>query len=118
MPIESATYINQLVLTNPTSGDKKTTSDDQIRLAKLVVKNSFTGLVNSTVSASSGEMNQLVGVTSNLQTQLNTAKGYFSALTSGASTAANTVLWDSATKYVSTASANGGSNGDFWFQYE
>ena len=118
MPIESATYVNQLVLTNPTSSDKKITTDDQLRLVKKAVTKTFTGLINNEVSASAGEMNQLVGVTSNLQTQLNATRGLYSDLTSGASTAGNAVLWNGATKHVSTSSAVGGTNDDLWFQYE
>lgn len=118
MPIESATYINQLVLTNPTSNDRKTTTDDQVRLVKSVLTNSFSNLKNNEISASAGEMNQLVGVTSNLQTQINTTKTTFADITSGASTAGNAVLWDGATKYISTASASSGDDGDYWFQFE
>lgn len=70
MAIESADYISQLVITNPTGSDSRSTSDDHHRLIKKSVKQTFPNL-SSEVSASSGEMNTLVGVTANLQTQLN-----------------------------------------------
>lgn len=37
MGIESATYISQLIATNPVIGDPKTEGDDQIRLIKAVL---------------------------------------------------------------------------------
>ena len=48
MPLETGTFINDLVTTNPTSTDPKAQGDDHIRLVKQVVKNSlpgFTGLI-------------------------------------------------------------------------
>jgi hypothetical protein len=118
MPIESATYVNQFVLTNPVSNDRKNTSDNQLRLLKSVLKNSFSN-INDVVSASAGEMNLLVGVTATLQTQLNVNKVIYAEITAGSATVANAVLWDSAAKFVSTATASGtGTDGDFWFQYE
>ena len=117
MPVESANYINNLQFTYPATNDQRTTTDEHLRLIKLVIQQSFSNL-DSTVSASALMMNMLDGVTSNLQTQINNLMSSYSELTSGSSTAGNMALWDGATKYVSTASASGGSNGDFWFQYE
>lgn len=51
MALESATYINQLVQTNPTLSDPKSQGDDHIRLIKKVLQDTFpniTGVVNST----------------------------------------------------------------------
>ncbi len=41
MALESANYIDELVITNPTSGDPVSQGDDQLRLIKKVVKQSF-----------------------------------------------------------------------------
>ena len=44
MALESGTYINDLVTTNPTSGDPIHQADDHLRLLKLILKASFPGL--------------------------------------------------------------------------
>lgn len=69
MALESATYISDLVTTNPAGSDQKSTLDDHARLTKTVLKNSFPN-VNSAVSASSTELSRVAGVTSAIQTQL------------------------------------------------
>ena len=48
MALETGNYINDLVITNPTSTDPKSQGDDQIRLLKTVLKetlNGFTGAI-------------------------------------------------------------------------
>jgi hypothetical protein len=48
MALETGTYINDLVITNPPSNDPKSQGDDHLRLLKTVLKNSlpgFTGIV-------------------------------------------------------------------------
>jgi len=69
MAIESASYISQLDITNPKGTDQYSTVDDQIRLCKKVVKQSFPNL-DSEMSASSGALNQLIGIQSNVQDQI------------------------------------------------
>ena len=57
MPLESGTYISDLVTTNPTSTDPKSQGDDHLRLLKTVLKNTlagFTGLVIATGSEAQG----------------------------------------------------------------
>ena len=41
MALESANYIDELVITNPTATDPVSQGDDQLRLIKKVVKQSF-----------------------------------------------------------------------------
>ena len=41
MALESASWVTQLVDTNPTATDPVSQGDDQIRMVKLVLKNSF-----------------------------------------------------------------------------
>lgn len=117
MALESATFISQLSITDPVSSDSRTTADDHLRLIKICLKNSFND-IGSEVSASAGEFNFLRGVTANLQTQLSTVNGLYNDLTGGTATVGNTLQWEGATKYVSTATAAGGSDGDVWFRYE
>ena len=69
MAIESATFLSELDPANPKGTDQKATADDQIRLCKSVWLNSFPN-INAEVSASAGALNYMVGVTSNVQTQI------------------------------------------------
>lgn len=57
MPLESGTFINDLVITNPAAGDVKGEGDDHLRLIKKTLKNSFPNL--------SGALNRLVLKNSN-----------------------------------------------------
>ena len=63
MALESATYISDLVSTNPTGSDGKAAGDDHIRLVKSTVKATFPNVAGA-VTATHTEMNYLVGVTS------------------------------------------------------
>lgn len=69
MGLESATYISDLVATNPVSGDPKSQGDDHIRLLKSTIKATFPN-VNAAVTATDEELNYVDGVTSAIQTQL------------------------------------------------
>lgn len=60
MPLESASFINQLVQTNPVSADPVSQGDDHIRLIKAVLKTTFPNL-NAAVTASPAELNKLDG---------------------------------------------------------
>lgn len=71
MSVESATYIHQLDQTLPTNVDLISEGDDHIRLGKRVVKNTFPN-VTGAVMPTHVEMNYLTGVTSSIQTQINT----------------------------------------------
>lgn len=44
MPLETATYISELVPTNPAPGDLKAQGDDHIRMKKRVLKTAFAGI--------------------------------------------------------------------------
>lgn len=53
MPLETGTYINSLVATNPAATDALSVADDHMRLIKSTIKNTFpsvTGAVNATHS--------------------------------------------------------------------
>lgn len=82
MALETATYISDLVSTNPTASDNISQGDDHIRLLKSSIKATFpniTGAVTAThtelnvldgLTASTTELNYVDGVTSAIQTQL------------------------------------------------
>lgn len=58
MALESATFINQLVATNPTGADPKGAGDDHIRLLKSVLKAQFPNLTGA-VTVTQAQLNQL-----------------------------------------------------------
>lgn len=72
MTVESASYISQLDATLPLPGDKKSEGDNQLRLVKTVLKTQFPNFGTAAMNATVGELNYMVGVTSLVQTQLNT----------------------------------------------
>ncbi len=60
MAKETASYISQLVATNPVASDSVSVGDDHIRMLKTVLKTQFSGLSGTTaVTASEAEMNYL-----------------------------------------------------------
>lgn len=69
MALESATYISDLVSTNPTGADSRATADDHLRLIKSTIKTTFPN-VSGAVTPTHTELNYVDGVTSAIQTQL------------------------------------------------
>jgi len=69
MALESATYISDLVSTNPTGADSRATADDHLRLIKSTIKTTFPN-VSGAVTPTHTELNYVAGVTSAIQTQL------------------------------------------------
>ena len=60
MAKETASYISQLVATNPVASDSVSVGDDHIRMIKDVLKTQFSGLTGTTaISATEAEMNYL-----------------------------------------------------------
>ena len=76
MGLESTTTIAGLVQTNPVASDALGQADDHIRLVKTVLKTIFPGSggagFSTPITASEAELNYVDGVTSAIQTQLNT----------------------------------------------
>ena len=71
MAKETATYISQLVATNPVASDSVSVGDDHLRMLKTVLKTQFSGLSGTTaISSSEAELNILDGVTATA-TELN-----------------------------------------------
>ena len=63
MGIEVASYISQLVDTNPVVGDPVGEGDDHLRLIKTVLQTQFPNLTAGAVNTTQTEMNLLDGVT-------------------------------------------------------
>ena len=61
MGLETATYISQLVDTNPTSSDPVSQGDDHLRLIKSVLQDQFTTLGAAAVTTTAAELNLLDG---------------------------------------------------------
>lgn len=86
MPIETGTFISDLVATNPTSSDPKAEGDDHIRLVKSTVKATFPNITGA-VTPTHTELNRVAGVTSAIQTQLNSKAPLASPTLTGVPTA-------------------------------
>lgn len=59
MALESATYIDELVASNPTSGDSAAQGDDHIRMLKAVLKATFPNL-DGAMTATQDQLNAIV----------------------------------------------------------
>ena len=89
MAVESATYISQLVDTNPVVGDPVGEGDDHLRMIKEVLKTNFSGINSSgttAVTSSAAELNVLDGIPGTLTA---TELGYVDGVTSAIQTQIN-----------------------------
>ena len=115
MTVEVATYISQLDPTLPTASDPKSEGDNQFRMLKTVLQTQFPNFGTNAITATATQINYLVGVTSAVQTQLNTLTSTKAAKAgdtytgahdfSGASSVSvpTATVGDSSTKAASTA---------------
>ena len=119
MGLETGTYLDALVPTNPVATDGLAQADDHLRLIKSTLGNSFpgiTGAVTAThtelnaldgitssaaelnvldgITATTAELNFTDGVTSNIQTQMNTKAPLASPTFTGTLTAPTVGLGD------------------------
>lgn len=62
MALETGTFISDLVATNPTGADDRSTADDHLRLVKSTILASFTN-ISGAMTASHTELNKLDGCT-------------------------------------------------------
>ena len=74
MALETASYINGLVATNPTATDTVAQADDHIRLIKAAIKATLPNLTGA-MTASHTELNTLDGITATTA-ELNTLDGF------------------------------------------
>lgn len=65
MGLEAASFISQLVNSNPTGADDYATADDHIRLIKAVLQLQFPNFAAAAMNATVAELNKLVGYTGN-----------------------------------------------------
>lgn len=96
-------------------------------LAKTAIETFAPTIVNNTINSSESTLHQTIQNMIDASTPevtpesftgiLPIAKGGTGNATGEAITATNATKWSGATKYVSTAAASGGVNGDIWFQY-
>lgn len=115
MALESATYISDLVSTNPTSSDNLSQGDDHLRLLKSTIKATFpnvSGAVTAThtelnvldgLTASQAELNFVAGVTSSIQTQLNAKAPLASPTLTGVPAAPTAAVDTNTTQLATTA---------------
>lgn len=71
MGLETATYIDALVTSNPDGADARSTADDHLRLIKAALKRSFP-MVGGAVSASAVAISYVNDLTASVQAQINT----------------------------------------------
>lgn len=69
MALESATYINGLVSSNPTGTDDRSSADDHLRLIKRVLKATFPN-ISGVVNIDQNQLNALTGIVGDVQTEL------------------------------------------------
>ena len=102
-------YIDDLVSTNPAAGDNVSEGDDHIRGIKNVLKTTFPS-IDGAITATDTELNYVDGVTSAIQTQIDskTTNATHSGEVTGATalTIADNVV-DEANLKVSNAPTNG-----------
>ena len=61
MPLETATYTNDFVVTNPASSDGMNNADDHMRLIKAAVKNTLPGANGPITTAAGGHLSRTSG---------------------------------------------------------
>ena len=70
MALETGTYISDLVPANPGPNDLKSLGDDHLRLIKSTLKTTFPS-VTGAVTATHTDLNNVSGLSGNIQTQIN-----------------------------------------------
>jgi hypothetical protein len=102
MALESASFIDGLVITNPTGADAKSTADDHLRLIKSTVKATFPNITGA-VTPTHTELNFVDGVTSAIQTQIDGKAALASPTFTGTPAAPTATLGTNSTQLASTA---------------
>ena len=91
MALESATYINTLIDTNPSGADSISQGDDHIRLIKKVLKNTFPNVASAT--------SPILAVTHKAETD-NTRPAYDATYANTAMTVTHTKISSTSTLYI------------------
>lgn len=100
--VESVTYISDLNTSNPGATDPKSEGDDHLRNIKTALKNTFPNITGA-VTPTHTELNYVGGVTSALQTQLNTKAPLASPTLTGTPAAPTASAATSTTQIATTA---------------
>ena len=103
MTVESASYISQLDFSLPAAGDQKSEGDDHIRTIKTVLKTQFPNFSTTAIAATAAEVNYLSGVTSAIQTQINSKAALASPALTGVPTAPTAAPGTNTTQLATTA---------------
>ena len=102
MALESTTYINGLVATNPAGTDARSQGDDHIRMVKSSVKATFPNITGA-ITPTHTELNYVDGVTSALQTQMDTKSPLASPTFTGTPAAPTASAGTNTTQVATTA---------------
>lgn len=102
MALETGTYINSLVATNPVVGDDVAQGDDHLRLIKATLLATFPN-VTGAVTPTHTELNYVDGVTSAIQTQLDAKAATASPALTGTPTVPTAAGGTNTTQAASTA---------------
>jgi hypothetical protein len=101
VPLETATYVANLVVTNPDDSDAVNAGDDHIRLIKASLRRTFPNL-DGAVSISAAQVMYLNDLSASVQLQIN-------QLRDGSATANNALYANSASHAVIALTANSAS---------
>lgn len=107
MGLETATYIDSLVETNPTGSDDRSTADDHLRLLKASLKRTFAN-INGEVRATPANLNYLTAVAEDVQAKLNTLSA--SAATTALRVASLSASVAAVESNISTVSSQAATN--------
>ena len=110
MALESTTYINGLVATNPAGTDARSQGDDHIRMVKSAVKATFPNITGA-ITPTHTELNYVDGVTSALQTQMDTKAPLASPTFTGNPVVPTQASGNNTTRAASTAFVEDAVNG-------
>jgi hypothetical protein len=110
MALESTTYINGLVATNPAGTDARSQGDDHIRMVKSSVKATFPNITGA-ITPTHTELNYVDGVTSALQTQMDTKAPLASPTFTGNPVVPTQASGNNTTRAASTAFVEAAVNG-------
>ena len=102
MALETGDYTSDLVITNPSGADAKSSADDHLRLLKKTIKQTWPN-VSSAVTPTHTELNFVDGVTSAIQTQIDSKAPIASPTFTGTPAAPTATLGTNSTQLASTA---------------
>jgi len=102
MSVETAPYINSLNTALPASNDPKSEGDDHLRVIKSAVKATFPNITGA-VTVTQTDLNYVSGVTSAIQTQINSKANSASPVFTGNPTAPTASASDNTTTLATTA---------------